>query len=172
MPIEIKNPEHYFSEKIKTEEEAIKIVEEQKKSGKRVGLCIGGFDLLHPGHMTHLRSAKELCDFLVVGVTAEEFNATRKGKGRPVYNDILRAFSLSQLNSVDLIFISKYPKAIEAIISIKPSYYIKGPDYKEKQTEGIRAEREAIKSIGGEMKYTSDEKLSTSELINYIKEIE
>ncbi len=170
MPIEIKNPEYYLSEKIKEEEEVIKIVEEQKEKGKTVGLCIGGFDLLHPGHMTHLRSARALCDFLVIGVTAEEFNAARKGKGRPVYNDILRCFSLSQLNSVDLVFISKYPKAVEAIKSVKPNYYIKGPDYKDKQTPGITAEREAIKSVGGEIKYTNDEKLSTSELINYIKE--
>jgi len=172
MPIEIKKPEHYLSEKIKTEEEAIEIVEERKKRGEKVGLCIGGFDLLHPGHMTHLRSAKALCDFLIVGVTAEEFNAARKGKGRPIYSDAVRCFSLSQLNSVDLVFISKYSKAVEAINSIKPNYYMKGPDYKDKQTAGITAEREAIKSVGGEMKYTNDEKLSTSELIDYIKKIE
>ena len=170
MAIKISDSSAYISEKIKTEQELAEIVEKEKAKGKTVGLCIGGYDLLHPGHMTHLISAKSHCNILIVGVTAAEFNAKRKGEGRPIYPDILRAFSLSQLNPIDYVFISNYPSAVEVIRSIRPNFYIKGPDFINKQTPGITAEREAIASVGGEMRYTTDEKLSTTEIISYIKQ--
>ncbi len=169
MPIRISNRERYISEKIKSESEIAEIVRGERQKCKSVGLCIGGYDLLHPGHMTHLTSAKRQCDILVVGVTASEFNAKRKGEGRPIYPDELRAFSISQLHCVDYVFVSRYPGAVEVIKSIRPNFYIKGPDFINKQTPGITAEREAIALVGGEMRYTTDEKLSTTDIINYIK---
>jgi len=167
--IQIKNLEHFVSKKILLEEEIVKQADILKKEGKKIGLCIGGYDLIHPGHMKHLDSAKKLCDILVVGITADSFNSERKGTGRPIYNENLRAYSISQLGSVDLVFISNYKGAIEAITAIRPNFYIKGPDYVQKQTPGIISEREAIESVDGEIKYTLDEKLSTTEIIDYIK---
>ena len=168
--IKIKKLEDFSSQKIKTFEETLKEVNEFKKKGKKIGLCVGGYDLLHPGHMKHLNSAKKYCDILIVAITADKFNSIRKGSGRPIYPEKLRAFSVSQLESVNLVFISNYPGALEAIQSIKPDFYIKGPDYVEKETPGITSERQAIASIGGEIKYTKDEKLSTTEIIDHIKD--
>ena len=45
---------------------------------KRV-ITYGTFDLLHYGHINILRRAKELGDYLVVGLSSDEFNAI-KGK--------------------------------------------------------------------------------------------
>lgn len=168
--IGIKDQTSYLSNKIKKEEELKLIISELKQQGKKIGLCVGGFDLLHPGHMTHLGSAKKYCDVLIIGITADIFNSKRKGKGRPIYPEHLRVFSISQLNPVDYVFLSNYEKAIDPILNLKPDFYIKGPDYKDKQTPGIVAEREAISSVGGEMRYTDDEKLSTTDIVNYIKE--
>jgi rfaE bifunctional protein nucleotidyltransferase chain/domain len=170
MPIILKDKKKYFSGKIKSELEIIKIVRKLKQEGMKVGLGVGGYDLLHPGHMIHLSSAKKYCDILVIGVTAEFFNSQRKGEGRPIYPDELRVFSLSQLGCVDYVFISNYDTAIEVINSIKPNFYIKGPDYKNKIDNEINAERDAIKKVGGKIIYTEDEKFSTSEIIDYIKE--
>lgn len=168
--IEIKSSE-YYSAKIRTEEEIADIIKKLKKEGKKAGLCIGGYDLLHPGHMKHLNSAKQFCDVLVVGVTADKFNSKRKkGWGRPIYNENLRAYSLSQLSSVDYVFVSNYRMAVEPIMMIKPNFYIKGPDYKDKKTPGITIEREAISAIGGQIIYTTDETLSTTNIIRYIKD--
>ena len=169
MSIEIPKNFPYKSEKIKTEYELVKIVQEEKLKSKKIGLCIGGYDLLHPGHMVHLSSAKSLCDLLIIGVAVDELNAKRKGSGRPIYPDFIRMYSLSQLIYVDYIFISNYVTAVEAIKLIRPNLYIKGPDFIKKQTPGIIAEREAIKSVGGKIKYTTDKKLSTTEIIDYIK---
>lgn len=160
----------FTSEKIKSQKEISEIIRTLKERGKKTGLCVGGYDLLHPGHMKHFESAKSLCDILMVGVTANKFVNKRKGKGRPIYDEKLRAYSVSQQISVDSVFISNYERATDVIKILKPNYYIKGPDFIKKNTPGIKAEREAIREVGGEMRYTSDEKISTTEIIRYVKD--
>ena len=51
-----------------------------KAKGQKIALCHGVFDLVHPGHLTHLKQAKAAADVLVVSITAAEF--VRKGPGR------------------------------------------------------------------------------------------
>lgn len=47
----------------------------------RVGYVPGGFDMLHVGHINVLIAARDLCDYLVVGVATDE--SLRRMKGRP-----------------------------------------------------------------------------------------
>ena len=141
----------------------------QLKATKDVGLCHGGVDLVHPGHVKHFESAKRLCDVLFVSVTSDEFVEKRKGTGRPVYTDKLRAYAIAALDAVDFVVISNTEKGTDIIQQLKPSLYIKGPDYIGKLTPGIIAEREAIAAAGGKMVYTTEEHLSTTKIIEYIK---
>lgn len=140
-----------------------------KKQGKTVGLCHGGFDLLHPGHVKHFESAKKLCDVLIVSVTSDRFVEGRKGAGRPIYPDKLRAYMIANLRMVDYVVITDFKLGVDVINALKPSLYIKGPDFTAKQTPGITAEREAIISVGGKMVYTNDPKLSTTAIIEYTR---
>lgn len=162
----------YASKKVIDYNTAIKKIADLKSKGKTIGLCHGGFDLLHPGHIKHFESAKKLCDILFVSVTSDRFVEERKGSGRPVYTDKLRAYSIACIEFVDFVIISNFKTGVEVIQKLKPSYYIKGPDFINKDTPGITAEREAIKSVNGEMRYTNDPNLSTTEIIGYIKEID
>jgi len=157
------------SPKIISVKKLIEIVKTAKEQGKTSGLCVGSYDLLHPGHMTHFESAKKQCDILIVAVTADSFVKKRKGLNRPIIEEKPRAYAVSQLISVDYVIISPYERATELILELKPSYYIKGSDYINKKTPGITAERQAIKKVHGEMKYTFNEKLSTSSIIKKIK---
>lgn len=168
--LKVTSPSIYKSDKVIDYRTAVKKISEIKSKGKTVGLCHGGFDLLHSGHIKHFESAKKLCDYLFVSVTSDKFVTSRKGSGRPIYLDSLRAYSVACIEFVDFVVISDFEKGVEVIKKLNPSYYIKGPDFINKNTPGITAEREAIKLVGGEIKYTNDPKLSTTELIRYIKE--
>jgi len=159
----------YNSDKILTFNKAIILIKKLKSQDKTVGLCHGGFDLLHPGHIKHFESAKKLCDILIVSITSDKFVKFRKGSERPIFPSRLRAYMTASIRFVDYVVISNFKSGVKVIKRLKPSFYIKGPDFIKKITPGITAEREAIKSVGGEIKYTDDLKLSTTEIIEYIK---
>ena len=121
--------------------------------------------------MAHFRSAKKHCDVLIVGITSDKFSSQRKSEGRPIYDEKLRAFSVSQLKPVNYVFISNYLTANECIMLVKPDVYIKGPDYENKVDDEIDSERDSVKKAGGKIIYTKDEKLSTTEIIKYIQKL-
>jgi len=166
--LNVKSVDAYKSNKILTLSQAKTVIAKFRQQHKKVGLCHGGYDLLHPGHIKHFESAKKLCDVLVISVTSDRFVAERKGKGRPIFNEKLRAYSIAALESVDYVVISDNKRATDIISHLKPSYYIKGPDFIQKTTPGITKERQAIKNVGGEMKYTRDPTMSTTKIIDYI----
>lgn len=168
--IEASNLSVYKADNIISLKRARVLIARLKKQGRRVGLCHGGFDLLHPGHVKHFESAKKLCDVLVVSVTSDRFVVARKWEGRPIFPDTLRAYMIASLAMVDSVVITDFKLGVDVIRALKPSLYIKGPDFTAKQTPGITAEREAITAVGGAIAYTNDPKLSTTEIIDYIQQ--
>ena len=67
---------------------------------KRI-LTYGTFDLLHYGHIEILRRAKALGDYLVVGLSTDEFN---EGKGKLAYHSYeTRKKMLEAIRYVDLV---------------------------------------------------------------------
>ncbi len=135
----------------------------------KIVLCHGVFDVLHHGHLLHFKSAKKYGDILVISLTGDEF--VNKGPNRPFNNEISRMKFLSELEIVDFVYINKSKNAIPIIKSLKPHFYIKGPDYKDKKkdrTKGIIQEEKAIKSVKGKIKFTNDDIKSSSKLINQV----
>ena len=59
-----------------------------KKLKKRIVLAHGTFDVLHVGHVKHLKYGKKFGDKLIVTITADKF--VKKGNGRPYFKDIFR----------------------------------------------------------------------------------
>jgi len=140
---------------------------ELRAKGKKVVHCHGVFDLLHVGHIKHFKEAKTFGDILIVSITPDEF--VHKGPGRPAFSTSLRLEALSALEPVDYVVANKWPTAEQIIKIIQPNFYCKGPDYKnhsEDLTGKIADEETAVKSFGGEIKYTDDITFSSSRLLN------
>jgi len=148
-------------------EELAELARDAKSKGKRVVHCHGVFDLLHIGHIRHLRAARALGDVMVVTITPDRF--VNKGPGRPAFGDILRTEALAALADVDYVAVSLWPTAVEAIRLIKPDFYVKGNEYLEPDqdvTGAIVPEREAVEANGGEMRFTGEVSFSSSRLLN------
>ena len=107
-------------------------------------ITLGTFDLLHYGHIRLLKRAKELGDYLIVGLSSDEF-ALFKGK-KTVFNYEERKEILESIKYVDEIFyVDSYYNEIMEIIKHKPDVFVIGDDYKGKF--------DMLKDFGMEVKY-------------------
>ena len=139
----------------------------EKKKKKTIVHCHGVFDVLHYGHIKHFKSAKKNGDFLIVSITSDEF--VNKGKGRPIFNSVLRAEVLSSISYIDAVYINKDKTPINFIKQIKPHIYFKGPDYRKMEndnTKNIVKEKQAVEKSGGKIKFSNDDTFSSSKIIN------
>ena len=91
-------------------------------------MCHGVFDLLHIGHIKHFKSAKKYGDYLIVSITTNKF--VNKGPGRPIFNHLERLNFLKELKIIDAAVVSNSSSAEDVIRTIKPDFYVKGPDLK------------------------------------------
>jgi len=156
-----------ITKKMKTLNALAKITADLKQKGKRIVHCHGVFDLIHLGHIRHFNLAKKEGDVLVVTLTTDRH--VKRGPGRPIFNEHLRAETLASLAITDYVCIIDSPTATECIRTLKPDIYAKGKDYKEKEkdvTGKIYEEEEAVNSVGGRLAFTDDITFSSSSLIN------
>lgn len=72
---------------------------------KRV-ITFGTFDVLHVGHLNILEGAARYGDHLIVGVSTDELNITKKGR-LPVYSQDERIRIVHALRSVDQVFLEE-----------------------------------------------------------------
>ena len=154
-------------EKILSLDVLAKKIAKMQAEGLRVVLCHGVFDLLHLGHMRHFEEACQFGDRLVITVTPDRY--VNKGAHRPVFTETLRAEAIAALEVVSYISINEWPTAIETIDLLKPDIFCKGGEFKDKDGElpaGLQAEIEVAKKVGTRIEFTSENLLSSSNLIN------
>ncbi|MFC1679213.1 PfkB family carbohydrate kinase [Elusimicrobiota bacterium] len=153
--------------KIKTLGELKKLLPGARKKGRRIALCHGVFDLLHPGHIVHFREARRHGDILIVTVTPDRY--VNKGPGRPLFTEQLRMQTLAAIDQVDYVALNEWPTAVETIKTLRPDRYIKGKAYSapsDDLTGKIVDEETAVRSVGGELVFTDGFTSSSSHLIN------
>lgn len=153
--------------KLRSLEELQKIVSDLKTGEKRVVHCHGVFDVLHIGHIRHFEQAKKYGEALIVTITPDEY--VNKGPHKPVFNQEIRMEVLASLDIVDYVAINKWPTATNAIKFLKPTFYVKGIEYRnieDDYSQGIIAEKDAINEVGGQLVFTDDLVFSSSALIN------
>ncbi|MBI2054424.1 MAG: adenylyltransferase/cytidyltransferase family protein [Candidatus Staskawiczbacteria bacterium] len=72
---------------------------------KKIVLVGGAFDIVHIGHVNHLKKAKSMGDTLVVHITSDKRVREKKGPGRPIFSVRQRALLVSSIRFVDYVFI-------------------------------------------------------------------
>ena len=68
---------------------------------KKVSLVTGGFDPIHSGHIAYFERAKDLSDYLVVGLNTNEWLTNKKGQYFQSW--VERAEIIRHLNMVDAV---------------------------------------------------------------------
>lgn len=91
----------------------------------------GTFDVLHPGHIALLNTARSYGDSLIVAIDTDRRVKELKGESRPINNQVDRRIMLSNLKAVDLVeFFDSTEELIELMKLYQPAVYVKGSDWK------------------------------------------
>jgi glycerol-3-phosphate cytidylyltransferase len=103
-----------------------------------VGYASGVFDMFHVGHLNILRSAREHCETLVVGVGSDEYVLELKGR-EPVVPLVERLDIISALSIVDEVIIDHSEDKTQAWAERNFDVIFKGDDWKG-SPKGLRLE--------------------------------
>ena len=131
--------------RVLTQSELILQLAQRKGNGERVVFTNGCFDLLHPGHVYSLESARRLGDLLVVGINSDASVRGNKGADRPVVPSEERAELLAALECVDYVVVFDDPTPHDLIAAILPDVLVKGGDWGANEIVG----REEVEAAGG-----------------------
>lgn len=153
-----------YQHKIKTVDELVRILGGRPRA-KKVILCHGVFDVVHPGHLRHLIYAKSKADLLIASLTADRHIA--KGVHRPHVPQDLRALNLAAFEVVDYVLIDYNDKPLENLRRLQPDFFAKGYEYTADQVNPkTQEEIDAVSAYGGEVIFTpGDIVYSSSRLI-------
>lgn len=97
----------------------------------------GCFDLLHAGHLSTIRAAKERADKVVVALNSDESIKRLKGDSRPIIPLSQRATMIASLEFVDFVAIFDEDTPEDLIRKLRPDVVVKGGDYKEEDVVGF-----------------------------------
>lgn len=152
-------------QKVGAYEEIVTVIKRLKTQGKKIVFTNGCFDLVHAGHISSFRQAKNFGDILVVGVNSDDSIRRLKGEARPIVSLENRMKLLEALEMVDFVipFYEDTPQKL--IQDIVPDVLVKGKDWEGKTVAGA----DFIKMHGGEVRFIDLEHgLSTTAIIEKI----
>lgn len=95
-------------------------------------ITYGTYDLFHHGHVNVIKRAKELGDYLIVGISTDEFNEKAKGKDT-YFNYEQRKIVIQSLKYVDEIIPEEnWQQKIDDIKKHNIDVFVIGDDWKGK----------------------------------------
>ncbi|NOQ22882.1 MAG: D-glycero-beta-D-manno-heptose 1-phosphate adenylyltransferase [Candidatus Aegiribacteria sp.] len=156
-------------ERILTRTEAEELSDKLHTEGCTIVFTNGCFDILHPGHVHILRTARSFGDQLFVGINTDGSVTRLKGSDRPVNDLQSRMMLLAELRSVDYVVPFDEDTPLQLIEEIKPDILVKGGDYEVGSVVGA----DLVISGGGRVEIVSlHEEFSTTGIINALDRLE
>lgn len=95
----------------------------------KVGYTTGVFDMFHIGHLNILKKSKELCDYLIVGVSTDELVETYKNK-KPIIPFDERIEIVKSIKYVDKVVSQTTMDKMDAWKELKFDVLFHGSDWK------------------------------------------
>ena len=98
------------------------------KEKKKIVLTYGTYDLLHRGHIRLLKRAKDLGDYLIVGLSTDEFNEIKNKKAVFLYEE--RKLILESIKYVDKVIPEKtWEQKIDDVKKYNVDIFVMGDDW-------------------------------------------
>ena len=129
-----------------TREQLIAARTEWKQAGKVVVFTNGCYDILHPGHIRLLESARSLGDILILALNTDASVQRLKGPARPLISENERAELGCALAAVDAVTFFDEDTPRDLIAAVLPDILIKGADWAH-----FIAGREEVEAAGGKV---------------------
>ena len=152
--------------RVMTRAEAVAWREELGRQGKRVVFTNGVFDILHPGHVRYLQTARSHGDALIVAINSDRSVRAIKGPDRPVNPEAERAEVITALACVDAAVVFDEDTPHDIIAAIQPDVLVKGADWAHDKIVG----RDIVEARGGVViRVKVEEGHSTTRVIRQVK---
>jgi len=137
-----------LKDKIVSKEVALQKIKSLQKEQSKIVFTNGCFDILHPGHVDYLSQARDLGDFLILGLNTDtSVKLLNKAPNRPINNEQTRAAVLAGLACIDLIVFFDEETPYDLIKFLQPNILVKGNDYNAENIVGY----DIVKANGGEV---------------------
>lgn len=127
----------------------------------KIGFTASTFDLLHAGHVSMLREAKEQCDYLICGLQVDP-SVDRPTKNSPIQSIVERQVQLSAVKYVDEVIVYRTEQDLEDILQMfHIDIRILGDEYRDQDFTG----KDICKKRGIQLYFNKrDHRFSTTSL--------
>ncbi|WP_444925274.1 adenylyltransferase/cytidyltransferase family protein [Microbulbifer sp. TRSA002] len=126
-------------------------------------ITFGTFDVFHIGHVNILERAKELGAYLIVGVSSDALNISKKGRP-PIYSQADRMKIVDSLHCVDKVFLEESLELKgEYIKKFNADVLVMGNDWEGKF--------DCFSSLCRVKYFPRTEGISTTQVINMVREL-
>lgn len=133
----------------------------------KIGFTASTFDLLHAGHVSMLREAKEQCDYLICGLQVDP-SVDRPTKNSPIQSIVERQVQLSAVKYVDEVIVYRTEQDLEDILEMfHIDIRILGDEYRDQDFTG----KDICKKRGIQLYFNKrDHRFSTTALRKQVVE--
>lgn len=151
------------------DEDSVRVVQkfllDAQANKESIGLTSGCFDLIHFQHFSFFIRCRRLCNYLVVGVDADEVVRTAKGPSRPIIPDFQRTLMVDALKPVSFTFVMSGVEDFgRAAKLFSPNIIFKNDDFEGREDEIVGREHAKQIVIVKDQKYCD----STTDIIRCV----